>query len=214
MKKILFNYILPPIIYYLIRVWALTWRISNLNPELDRAIRNHPGRCIITSWHSRLFYLFYHFRGDSDWTFMISPSRDGDLMARLSGWMGYQVVRGSSYKNTLAGTRTLVKLLKQGRKSGIVADGSRGPRHQAQAGPIQIARITNSVLFPISCSADWKYEFKSWDRMVLPLPFSRCRFTCGPAITIPKDADDALIRQKQQELEDTLNRLTRECEAQ
>ncbi len=44
MKKILFNYILPPIIYCLIRVWALTWRISILNPELDHAMRNHPGR--------------------------------------------------------------------------------------------------------------------------------------------------------------------------
>ena len=144
---------------------------------------------------------------------MISPSGDGDFTARLSRWMGYKVVRGSSYKNTLASTRTLIKLLRQGHKSGIVADGSRGPRHQAQVGPIQIARITNSALFPITYAADWKYEFKSWDRFVLPLPFSRCRFICGPAITIPKDADDDLIEQKRQELEDTLNRLTRECEA-
>ncbi len=211
MKRFLFNYILPPLLYFILYLWYLTLRHRNLSPEIEKIIRNQPGRYVLAFWHSRLFYLFFYFRNLKNFTVLVSPSHDGDLIARLCQLFGYKVVRGSSFKNTFGGSREMVKLLKKDLGVGIVADGSRGPRHKAQVGSMQLSRITGAPVFPITFDAHPKYEFKSWDRSVLPLPFSRCTVKFAPPIKLPSKADSLIIEQKQNELTEILCKITEEC---
>ena len=213
MKKFLFNTVLPPILGTLIVLWCKTLRIENLDPETDRDLRTVSGPHILTSWHSRIFLIFYYYRGLSDLSLLVSPSTDGDLLAGLCRWMGYRVVRGSSYKKTVSASRTVVKTLKDGFKAGIVADGSRGPRHIAQIGTLHLARIAKATYSGVSWEARWKYEFNSWDRLLLPLPFSRCRIRCSPILSLPLDPPPAAhdLETKREELEEILNHLTGQC---
>lgn len=212
MKKFFNNRVLPYILMLTIRLWCLTLRIRNLNPDMEREIREKPGRAIYTFWHSQLFYLFYRFRGLDKYTLLISPSKDGDLLANMVKLFGYSVVRGSSFKNTVPGTRECIQLLKQDEKIVVIADGSRGPRHIAQAGSLQLARITGASVYTLAYNAATQYQFPSWDRFVLPLPFTKVTLNFGEPITVPKGADKEIIRQKQDELTDRLNQITRECQ--
>ena len=112
MKKLLYNHILPPILWLVIHLWCMTLRKKILNPELERELREKPGKAVYTFWHSHQFYIFYHFRGLHRYHMMVSPSKDGDLLANVGKWFGYKVVRASSFKRTLPGTRECIDLLK------------------------------------------------------------------------------------------------------
>ncbi len=209
MKQLLVKYILPWMAYLVLHVWCRTLRVTNLSPENEAFFENLPGRYIMTHWHSRIFFLLYYFRGRKDWNILVSPSRDAEVLARLGTLLGYTVVRGSSYKNTLAASKQLLKALNRNERVVVVADGSRGPRHQAQVGSVQLARITGAPLIPMTFGARPRHEFNSWDRFVLPFPFSKCELNFGTPITLPKKADEALIEEKREELERQLNAITR-----
>jgi len=145
-------------------------------------------------------------------SFMISPSVDGDLLARLAQLMGYSVIRGSTFKKAVSSTRSLIKILRRGERIIIIADGSRGPRLKAQSGCIQIAGITNSPLIPMTYGAMRKIELNTWDRFVLPLPFTHCTINFGDRISVPHRPDVEVIQKKQKELEESLNLLTEASE--
>ena len=121
MKKFLFNFIFPYLLYVLIFVWCWTIRESQ-KKESEDYIQNISGSYILTLWHGRIFYLFYHLRRRSDFHLLISPSVDGDLLARLAQLMGYSVIRGSTFKKAVSSTRSLIKILKRGERIIIIAD--------------------------------------------------------------------------------------------
>lgn len=213
MKAFLFKYILPPIIWSILHLWCLTIRVKILNPEVYNKIRTRLGKGVLTLWHSHLFYLAYHFRGMRDLHVLVSPSKDGDLIANVARMFGYKVVRGSSFKKTIPGTRECIGLLKKNVKVGLIADGSRGPYHLAQPGSLQLSRITGAPIYTLTWHARPSYVFSSWDRFILPLPFSRVTLNFGPPMTVSPDADKETIGKKQHELTSLLNKITEECES-
>ena len=211
MKTFFFNAILPRILWLVIHLWGMTIRKKILNPELEREIREKSGRAVYTFWHSHQFYIFYHFRGLNKYHLLVSPSKDGDLLANVGKLFGYKVVRGSSFKRTLPGTRECIDLLEKDSKVVIIADGSRGPYHLAQAGSIQLARITGAPVYTLTFEAKPKYQLSSWDRFILPFPFSTVTLNFGSPMTIPQNADKETVKQKQDELTALLNQITEAC---
>jgi hypothetical protein len=198
--------------YVLILIWCWTIRGFRKKTEAEDYLCNSSGSYILTLWHGRIFYLFYHLRRRPDLHLLISPSVDGDLLARLARLMGYSIIRGSTFKKPVSSARSLIKVLKRGERVIIIADGSRGPRLKAQTGSIQIAGITNSPLIPMAYSVTRKIELNTWDRFVLPLPFTDCTINFGNRITVPHRANEQIIQEKQKELEKSLNLLTKVSE--
>ena len=207
MKKFLFNYLLPHFLYVLIIVWCWTIREFRKTCEIEDYVQNLSGNYILTLWHGNIFYLFYYFRRRPDFHLLISPSQDGDLLARLALLMGYSVIRGSTFKKAVSSARSLLKVLRRGERIIMIADGSRGPRKRAQAGSIQIAGITNSPLIPMTYDARLKIELNTWDRFVIPFPFTRCSVSFGACISVPRRPDEKIILEKQGILEKALNDL-------
>ena len=158
------------------------------------------------------FLPFLLFAPKPDFHLLISPSQDGDLLARLAQLMGYSVIRGSTFKKAISSARSLVKVLRRGERIIIIADGSRGPRIKAQAGSIQIAGITASPLIPMTYGARHKIELSTWDRFVLPFPFTHCSVSFGKRISVPHRPDIKVIQEKQEELEKALDHLHKENE--
>ena len=212
MKKFLNNYLLPYILFVVLRIWYFTLRSHNKNPEGEKVLREFPGRFIITMWHGRIFYLFYHCRKLPDLHLLISPSRDGDILARLAKLMGYSVIRGSSFKRAVPSARSLIKALRREGRIAVIADGSRGPCCKAQPGILQIAGMTETPVIPLTFTARYPLVLNSWDRFVLPLPFTSCTVNVGAPMHLTRQTDESALQEKQKELENSLNRLTKECE--
>jgi lysophospholipid acyltransferase (LPLAT)-like uncharacterized protein len=209
MKKILFNYVLPYLLFGLIYIWCLTIRSNNLNEEEENHFKSLAGPYILTLWHGRIFYLFYYLRKNPDYFLLISPSTDGDLLARLARLMGYSVIRGSSYKKTVPAARSLIKVLNRNQRIIIIADGSRGPRCVAQSGSLQLAGITGAPVFAMTFGAKNKMVLNSWDRFVIPSPFTRCALNFSSPITLSRKPSEKSIEEKRLDLENTLNRITK-----
>ena len=213
MKKFLFNYVIPYLLYGVVYLWCWTLRVKKLNNDGEEHIQNITGPYILTLWHGKIFYLFYYLRNRPDYFLLISPSVDGDLLAKLARLMGYSVIRGSTYKKAVPAARSLIRVLREGQRIIIIADGSRGPRYVAQSGSIQLAGITKTPLFPMTFGAKNKVVLNTWDRFVLPIPFSRCSSNFGPPIQIFSRSSEALIEQNRLKLESSLKQLDAESDS-
>ncbi len=212
MKKLLFNYVIPYLLFGVVYLWCMTLRSKNLNEEEENHFKNLTGPYILTLWHGRIFYLFYYLRRHPDYFLLISPSEDGDLLARLARLMGYSVIRGSTYKKAVSAARSLIKVLRRNQRIIIIADGSRGPRCVAQPGSVQLAGITGTPIFPMTFGAKNKVVLNSWDQFVIPLPFTRCTLNFSSPISLPPKSSEQIIEEKRLELENALNRISKASE--
>ena len=209
MKKLLFNYVIPYLLFGVVYLWCMTLRSKNLNEEEENHFKNLTGPYILTLWHGRIFYLFYYLRRHPDYFLLISPSEDGDLLARLARLMGYSVIRGSTYKKAVSAARSLIKVLRRNQRIIIIADGSRGPRCVAQPGSVQLAGITGAPIFPMTFGTKNKVVLNSWDKFVIPLPFTRCTLNFSSPISLPPKSSEQVIEEKRLELENALNRINK-----
>ena len=209
MKKLLCNYVIPYLLFGLVYLWCMTLRSKNMNEEEENHFKNLTGPYILTLWHGRIFYLFYYLRRHPDYFLLISPSEDGDLLARLARLMGYSVIRGSTYKKAVSAARSLIKVLRRNQRIIIIADGSRGPRCVAQPGSVQLAGITGTPIFPMTFGAKNKVVLNSWDQFVIPLPFTRCTLNFSSPISLPPKSSEQIIEEKRLELENALNQINK-----
>ena len=191
-------------------VWCKTLRIE-LSDESKKNLQSLKNDYILTLWHSRIFGLLYYLRARPKLNILISPSSDGDFLANLGELLGYIVIRGSSFKKTIPATRSIFKALRKEQGVVIVADGSRGPRHKFQPGSLVIASKTGSCLVPMTFDANRKIELNSWDRFVIPWPFSKCVISFGNPLYFSKDARLEELEKAQIELESKLNSMTENC---
>ena len=209
MKKLLCNYVIPYLLFGLVYLWCMTLRSKNMNEEEENHFKNLTGPYILTLWHGRIFYLFYYLRRHPDYFLLISPSEDGDLLARLARLMGYSVIRGSTYKKAVSAARSLIKVLRRNQRIIIIADGSRGPRCVAQPGSVQLAGITGAPIFPVTFGAKNKVILNSWDQFAIPLPFTRCTLNFSSPISLSQKSSEQTIEEKRLELENALNRISK-----
>ena len=103
---------------------------------------------------------------------LISGSRDGAWLEAFYGWSGIYSVRGSSSRGGTKAIRDLVRKLKDGHDIGITPDGSRGPCYEAKPGGILVAKLSKAPLLLITFEYGRHFQLKSWDRFVIPFPFS------------------------------------------
>ena len=94
---------------------------------------------------------------------------------------------------------------------GLVADAPKGPFGVAKIGIIKIAKETGLPLIPVMCWANKKKIFNSWDRTLLPLPFSRIIFFYAPPIYVQKDIDYEQMEKMRVDLTKQLNQMHAEA---
>jgi lysophospholipid acyltransferase (LPLAT)-like uncharacterized protein len=116
---------------------------------------------------------------------MISQSRDGEMIARVVDILGWRPVRGSSSKGGVTCPQKLRRLTKQGFRVGHIVDGPQGPFRGGQAGPAHHRPVCRCPIVPVITSAQRRWVFNSWDRFMVPKPFSRVIVRFAPPITVP-----------------------------
>lgn len=167
---------------------------------------------IITIWHSRIMLFSYFFQGMRH-SILVSRSEDGEIIARILQAQGQETIRGSTRKGGLRALSRLIKDLRSNMRPGvIIPDGPQGPRFQVQPGVIILAKKTGYPIIPASYSAKKIKVFSSWDRFILPYPFTRCRLVYGKLISVPANADPIGLENCRIALEGELNRITKSAD--
>ncbi len=164
-------------------------------------------KCIIAFWHSRILYVAYRHKGINA-AIMISDSADGEIIAQIVKRQGHLAIRGSTGKGGLRALSRLIIAVRQGHIGVVVPDGPQGPRRKVQPGVIMLAAKTGVPIVPVSYSTKYRKVFPSWDRFLLPFPFSPCILVYGKPVWIPQDADKVSLENSRLELETELNRIT------
>lgn len=164
-------------------------------------------------WHSRLLLPNYLSKGLNG-TAMVSGSEDGEFVARILKKQGHEAIRGSTTRGGIKALSALIKKLKEKQRTSIIIpDGPQGPRFKVKLGIIILARETGYPILPFSYSAKKMKVFSSWDRFILPYPFTKCLGIYGNPLFVPKDADKDDLMRYRNLLEKELNRLTLEADS-
>jgi len=194
----------------LILLLGKTWKIKVIGQEKVDKIRNQGNRVCYALWHGRLLALTYTHRNQGV-RILISQHRDGEFISRIVANLGYSPARGSS---TRGGMKAVLEMVKDSKDHdlAITPDGPRGPRHQVQPGAAYITSRTGLALIPISCSAYPAWVLKSWDRFMIPKPFSQVVVMIADPIPASPAADEEELQKKSFLLEWTLVELTRQAD--
>lgn len=208
-KRLLMLWVVPPVAFALLWLLRATWRVRQTGREqFERAAAE--GRSVAVAFlHGRSFMLLNTIRGRRRGQFlsMCSKSLDGDAMARVEEWLGFDVIRGSTGRD---GMQAMVDMIRRVRaKPGLCAclavDGSRGPRGRVQGGVIALAQRTGGLVVPITVSARPAFIFrKAWDRTLLALPFARVEVVFGELLEVPLKAKGPEFSRLCLELEERL----------
>ena len=170
-------------------------------------------RFIFAFWHSRILMVSYLYKG---WgaAILVSKSKDGEFIAQILKRQGHETIRGSTSRHGVRALARLIKTLKEEIRPGVVVpDGPRGPRFRVQPGVITLAQKTGYPIVPLSYSASRIKIFASWDRFMLPYPFTHGSVIYGTPISVPWKIDAEGQEFYRMRVEEELNRITKAVDA-
>jgi len=167
---------------------------------------------IASSWHSCIIPATYICR-DLGIRVMSSNSYDGEYMGRIAIKFGFVPVKGSSSRNAVRALLGLRRALQEGWTVSFTLDGPRGPRFKVKPGPVALGRATGVPLAMFHMAVDKAWVLNTWDRLIIPKPFSRVMMRIGKPIHVPADATDEDVERYQAELQAALDRVREFAEA-
>lgn len=183
----------------LLNILSITWRVNLKNTQF-------PKKGIIVFWHGYMLPGWFAFKNRHAFA-VISLSKDGELLAQFLKSWGYNFIRGSSSHGS---KELLNELIEKANKHMILMtpDGPRGPIYQMKAGAVIAAQRAQVPVYLCGIIVKGKYTFvKSWDKFILPLPFSKIKITYKGPFYIDENLSKEQIDNKIKELENLLNRL-------
>ncbi len=161
----------------LLRVLVRTWRLDPAGREELRRMYLSEDRLLVACWHGMFFALMpcaaVARSVGREACVMTSPSRDGLVLDAAIQAIGLRVVKGSSKSRAAAGSFGLVNEIEAGHVGLLAVDGPRGPAAVPKPGFVRIARASRARVVSVTVGCRKSIRFRSWDRLFLPLPFSR-----------------------------------------
>ncbi|HPA69721.1 MAG TPA: lysophospholipid acyltransferase family protein [Bacteroidales bacterium] len=186
----LYHSILPYAGFMFVRILSSTYRLRIVDPHNESTCIEKDGSIIYASWHQRFFPGITFFASRRPIAILISQSRDGEFISHIVNILGWHAVRGSSSKGGSQGLQQLKKLSKRGYRIGHIVDGPQGPFGVVKPGLLRIAQVSGLAIVPTITSSDRHWTFGSWDRFLVPKPFSRVIIRFGEPFYIPPDLDE------------------------
>lgn len=183
------------------------WQVQGLE-ELSKALDDGP--VIYVLWHSRVMYGPSAWPADLGRLFtLMDPSPIGQVAARTQARLGMEPISMSARKSNFGASRQILKTIRAGHSVGIAADGPEGPNRDAKQASIEWARATGRPVFLFSWRAEKGRRLKTWDRMILPRPFTRGVYGFRKwDVDVPRKLDEAGYRELRASLSGALDQIT------
>ena len=184
-------------------VWALlwlvgrTWRFEVIAEEgaTPLPFGEGAGAEIFCFWHQCVLPCTFYYRRTHA-TIIVSRSFDGELITRTLELFGFHTTRGSSSRGAREGLLGLKQAIENGHPAIFTADGPRGPIYRTKMGPIKLAHITGARIGAFHLEPERAWTMRSWDRFLVPKPFTRIVVSWARWTTVPADLADDEIREE------------------
>ena len=162
--------IAPMLIFLLMSVLWFTYRkrYHFINEPIEE-------QCIAVTWHSELLIapkVYRKLRKKQKTAAIIAQHHDGEIIARTLNFLNILPLRGSSRRGAKAVLIAAIKALKEGYSVMITPDGPKGPRYTMSDGAVALALRSNLPLMVVNYQAEAFWQLNSWDRFVIPKPFT------------------------------------------
>lgn len=216
LSRFAIKYGLIPIAYAVIRLYFCLIRSRSIGENSIKQQLHQGGKAIAAIWHQRiLIILDYagHF-GEFAPAVMISQSRDGEMIADIYRRLNFRPVRGSSSRGGRKALAAMVADLAEHPFAVHVVDGPQGPRGIVKAGLISMAQHSGVPIVPVAASVTRAWILKSWDRFLIPKPFSTVCVHWGVPIPVPARLNDAEFEAVRREVEMTFRKLQEDADRQ
>lgn len=179
---------------------AASVRYRVINMDRFNEVASGKGGLVLL-WHGSTILPIYYCRNRGLYS-IVSLSKDGELQNSHLQSRGFKTIRGSSKRGGARALLEAVKVLRRGGAIAITPDGPRGPVNRVQAGVVHMARHSNCVILPmgVACKPSKRAE-KSWDKFLIPMPFSKAVLYFGDYLEVGDADDDTAARL----IEDAIN---------
>jgi lysophospholipid acyltransferase (LPLAT)-like uncharacterized protein len=186
-------------------------RLEVYGDEPLEALEKQYGAVAFSSWHYEMLPTLYHHRHCHGCTFT-GEHGDAEMVARAVRRIGYEPIRGSTTRGGVRGLIELIRTMRGGVSLGFTPDGPRGPRCIAQPGIVILSQKSGCPVAPMGFASEWYWQFRSWDRMRIPKPWSRAVICYGDAILVPPKITEEELEFSRKRVEDEITRVSRQAE--
>ncbi len=209
--------VLASLLSWFLRLVRLTSPLTRGSTLVSGGEYEHLEPGIIALWHGQHLMAPIFYPKGRPLVAMVSRSADAELNALVVEKFGIEAVRGSGGRENSrhldkGGAKALIALKKSlvaGKNVAMIADIPHGTPRDAGQGVILLARLSGRPILPAAMTTSRRKVLeKSWDKTTINLPFGRSSFVIGAPVFVPKDADDAEMERKRQELTASLNEAT------
>jgi len=192
LSRFALKYGLIPFAYYLVRAYLSLIRIRAINEEMTLQYLKSGQKMIVAIWHQRIIPVVGYARKFSVYapSAMISQSRDGDIIAGVASLLNFRPIRGSSSRGGKEALADMIADLAENQVAVHALDGPRGPRGVVKPGLIVMAQLSGVPIVPVYISVNRAWLLNSWDRFIIPKPFSTVVIRWDSPIYVPKIMDN------------------------
>ncbi len=182
------------------------------------ALLAEPRPVILSFWHNRSFLaapflLEKLHRAGVEVTMLASHSRDGELVTQVVKRLEMRTVRGSASRGGRQALRAIYRAIVRHRSSPImIPDGPRGPLYDFKIGVVILGQMSQAPILPLGFATPRFFRIRSWDRMFVPLPFSRIALVVGEPQTLGRGLSAEELEAERERLQAMLDDVTREAE--
>ncbi|HVN22784.1 MAG TPA: lysophospholipid acyltransferase family protein [Syntrophorhabdales bacterium] len=179
-KQFLLVHTLPPLVYVFLLLLRATLSITHVNRERMERAREDAGSMIACFWHGRLLLMPFAVKGVKA-KVLISRHRDGEFIARVIRFFGLDTVRGSHRKGGVTSIREMITAMREGWNIAITPDGPKGPKEKIKEGLLELAKISQKPIIPVSYGARKKKPSTPGTASFCLILFRRL-YSCGESL--------------------------------
>ena len=192
-------------------VWA-TCRVKVIGQKNMDDVHSKQLTVIPCYWHQQhLFcgwYMLRQIKRGMKVGFLVSPSVDGEIPAKIVSSRGAAVIRGSSTRTGAKALREMYLIITKDKISPVTtSDGPTGPIFKFKPGAVMLSQMTKAPMLPIACAAKNAWYLGSWDRFMIPKPFTKVVVAVGDVVNVSAEQSSKDLSPVQNQMEQAINSL-------
>jgi lysophospholipid acyltransferase (LPLAT)-like uncharacterized protein len=207
-RKFLALPVISVLVYlYIWIVFLTSSKVVRYSPGSNaEVVREH--NFLYVFWHNRLMMIHMMPVLADKISILISTHADGKVIGMVSKLFGRKVIWGSSTRGWVDALKKILSILKCGESVVITPDGPRGPAQQINSAVVKISAKSGVGILPVTYGSRRKKLLRSWDKFILPLPFSKLSFVYGRPIILARNAPSSDIAGVELALKRELDRIS------
>lgn len=199
------------VLYYVINILCRSVKFRQTMPESTRELIKSDRNYIAAFWHGSMLAPWFVLR-NSNFSAIVSKSKDGEILTNVLNKWGYKVVRGSSHKGGRAALQNMISNAISGHSIAITPDGPTGPPREMKPGAVITAKKTGLPIIFMASGYHSFIQFKSWDKFRVPKFFSRAEVLYSEPVYIDPELSFEETKSEIEKYNNYLNELQDKAE--